>query len=93
MGRSALSYARDVPYLQQIRFAFGLLSYLLTGHSYRRQVSELPNEQIERLREMLHEALEQRISPTEIYDAITRGFDQAAGESASPLAPVGKRFD
>jgi hypothetical protein len=68
--------------------ASSLLEYLLTEHSYRRQVSELPNEQIERLREMLHHALEQRIPPAEIYDAITRGFDQAAGTSvpSPPLA-------
>ena len=68
--------------------ASSLLEYLLTEHSCRRQISELPNEQIERLREMLREALEQSISPAEIYDAITRGFDQASSASvpSPPLA-------
>jgi hypothetical protein len=37
---------------------------------------------------MLHEAIEQRITPEAIYDAITRGFDQALGVSiySPPLA-------
>ena len=37
---------------------------------------------------MLHEAIEQRITPEKIYEAITRGFDQALGVSVSspPLA-------
>ena len=65
-----------------------ILEYLLTDHPYRWEIAQLSNREIERLRGMLHEAIEQRISPEEIYEAITRGFDQALGMSISspPLA-------
>ena len=68
--------------------ASSILEYLLTNHRYRWEIAQLSNRQIERLRGMLHEAIEQRITPEEIYDAITRGFDQALGVSVSspPLA-------
>jgi hypothetical protein len=65
-----------------------IMEYLLTDHPYRWEITQLSNEQIERLRGMLHEAIEQRITPEDIYDAITRGFDQVLGVSVSspPLA-------
>ena len=65
-----------------------ILEYLLTDHPYRWEVAQLSNQQIERLRGMLHEAIEKRIPPQKIYEAITRGFDQALGVSVSspPLA-------
>jgi hypothetical protein len=65
-----------------------ILEYLLTHHPYRWEIAQLSNRQIERLRGMLDEAVEQRISPQEIYEAITRGFDQTFGVSVSspPLA-------
>ncbi len=68
--------------------ASSVLEYLLTDHPYRSEVAQLSNQQIERLRAMLHEALELRISPEEIYEAIRRGFDQALGKSVAspPLA-------
>jgi hypothetical protein len=68
--------------------ASSILEYLLTAHPYRWEIAQLSDQQIERLRGMLHEAIEQRITPEEIYEAITRGFDQALGEivSSPPLA-------
>jgi hypothetical protein len=68
--------------------ASSIMEYLLTDHPYRREIAQLSNREIERLRGMLHEAIEQRFTPQAIYDAITRGFDQALGESVSspPLA-------
>lgn len=65
-----------------------IMEYLLTDHAYRRQIAELPSGQIERLRTMLDEAVEQRIAPQEIYDAVTQGFDRILGApvSSSPLA-------
>jgi hypothetical protein len=65
-----------------------ILEYLLTDHPYRWEIARLPNPEIERLRGMLHEAVEQRIPPEEIYEAITRGFEQAQSVSVSspPLA-------
>ena len=65
-----------------------IMEYLLTSHPYRRQIAELSNEEIERLRSMLHEAVEQAIPPREVYDAITRGFNSVLGISVSspPLA-------
>jgi hypothetical protein len=61
---------------------------LLTSHPYRRQIAELPDEEIKRLRSMLHEAVNQAIPPREIYDAITRGFNGVLATSISspPLA-------
>ena len=68
--------------------ASSILEYLLTDHAYRRQIAQLANGQIERLRGMLREAIEQHITPDEIYDAITRGFDQTLGVAicSPPLA-------
>ena len=68
--------------------ASSILEYLLTDHAYRWEIAQLSDKQIERLRGMLHEAIEQRITPDEIYDAITRGFDQTLGVciSSPPLA-------
>ena len=65
-----------------------ILEYLLTDHPYRWEIARLSNPEIERLRGMLHEAIEQRIPPEEIYEAITRGFEQAQSVSVSspPLA-------
>jgi hypothetical protein len=60
-----------------------MMEYLLTGHAYSREIAELPDEQINRLRRMLHDAVIQRIAPQEVYDAITRGFQAA---SSPPLA-------
>ena len=56
--------------------ASSLMEYLLTSHLYRRQIAELSDQQIERLRAMLQESVEQTIAPREVYDAITRGFDR-----------------
>ena len=68
--------------------AFSIMEYLLTSHPYRKQIAELPDEEIERLRTMLHEAAKRTIPPREIYDAITRGFNSVLGISVSspPLA-------
>ena len=68
--------------------ASSILEYLLTDHPYRWEIAQLSNRQIERLREMIHEAIEQRIAPEAIYEAITRGFEQVLGLSVSspPLA-------
>ena len=68
--------------------ASSLFEHLLTEHPYRWEIAQLSNQQIERLRGMLHEAIEQRIPPEKIYESITRGFDQAldASVSSPPLA-------
>ena len=65
-----------------------ILEYLLTDHPYRREIAQLSNRQIERLRGMLHEAIEQHITPEEISEAISRGFDQPLGDPvpSPPLA-------
>ena len=60
-----------------------IMEYLLTSHPCRRQIAELPDGEIERLRVMLHEAVEQTIAPHEVYDAITRGFDNVLDPSVS----------
>ena len=66
-----------------------VMEYLLTDHPYRSEVAQLSNQQIERLRGMIQEAIELRISPEEIYEAITRGFDQASGKSVDTPPLVG----
>ena len=63
--------------------AASIMEHLLTDHPYRWEIAQLSNRQIERLREIIHEAIEQSIPPREIYEAITRGFDQALGVSVS----------
>ena len=68
--------------------ASSMMEHLLTAHRFAREIAELSDDQINRLRTMLHEAVEQRIAPQEVYDAITRGFEGAFGSSVSspPLA-------
>ena len=65
-----------------------MMEYLLTDHAFAREIAELPYDQLNRLRTMLHEAVKLRIAPQEVYDAITRGFEGAFGSSVSspPLA-------
>jgi hypothetical protein len=65
-----------------------MMEHLLTAHTFAREIADLPDDQINRLRTMLHEAVNLRIAPQEIYDAITRGFEEAFGTSVSspPLA-------
>jgi hypothetical protein len=64
------------------------MEHLLTDHTFAREIAELPDDQINRLRAMLHQAVVLRIAPQEVYDAITRGFEGALGASVSspPLA-------
>ncbi len=68
--------------------ASSVLEYLLTDNTYQWELAQLSNQQIVRLRGMLQEAIKLRISPEQIYEAITRGFDQALGRSVAspPLA-------
>ena len=65
-----------------------MMEHLLTDHTFAREIAELPDDQINRLRTMVHEAVKLRIAPQEVYDAITRGFEAASGASVSspPLA-------
>jgi hypothetical protein len=65
-----------------------MMEHLLTDHTFAREIAELPDDQISRLWTMLHEAIELRIAPHEVYDAITRGFEGTFGSSVSspPLA-------
>ena len=55
-----------------------IMEHLLTKHPYRWEIAQL-STQIERLRQMLDEAVEQRIRPEQVYEAVTRGFDEALG--------------
>ena len=68
--------------------ASSMMEHLLTVHTFAREIAELPNDQIDRLRTMLHEAVKLRLAPQEVYDAITRGFEGAfsASISSPPLA-------
>jgi hypothetical protein len=65
-----------------------MLEHLLTGHPCRRQIVQLPDNEIERLREMLREAANLRISPQQVYDAIGRGFERVYGPlvASPPIA-------
>ena len=80
--------------------ASSILEYLLTKHWFSREIAELPDSEIDRLRDMLREAVNQRIEPEAIYEAITRGFEMTLGDAVSspPLAsddlqPGGKSKD
>ena len=68
--------------------ASSMMEHLLTDHRFAREIAELSDDQINRLRTMLREAVEQHIAPQEVYDAITRGFESTFGASVSspPLA-------
>jgi hypothetical protein len=68
--------------------ASSMMEHLLTVHTFAREIAELPDDQINRLWTMLHEAVNHRIAPQEVYDAITRGFEEAFGASVTspPLA-------
>ena len=65
-----------------------MMEHLLTDHAFAREIAELPDDQINRLRTMLHEAVKLRIAAQEVYDAIARGFDAVfvASVSSPPLA-------
>ena len=65
-----------------------MMEHLLTDHPCVSDIAELPDQQIQRLRSMLRDAVQQRIAPTDVYDAITRGFENVFGASVSapPLA-------
>jgi hypothetical protein len=65
-----------------------MMAHLLTDHMFAREISELTDDQINRLWTLLHEAVKHRIVPQEVYDAITRGFAEAFGTSvhSPPLA-------
>jgi hypothetical protein len=65
-----------------------MMAHLLTDHRFAREIAELPDDQINRLWTLLHEAVKHRIEPQEVYDAITRGFAEAFGGSvpSPPLA-------
>jgi hypothetical protein len=80
---AAVSTASDY-----VASASSLMEYLLTSHPYRREIAELPDREIERLKGMLRAAVQQAIAPQEIYDAITRGFDRIYGTAVTspPLA-------
>ena len=62
-----------------------MMEHLLTDHPCASDIAELPDQQIQRLRSMLRNAIQQHIAPTDVYDAITRGFENVFG--ASVLAP------
>jgi hypothetical protein len=68
--------------------ASSLLEYLVTEHPYRREIAELPDTEVDRLRGMLQDAVRQGIAAEAVYDAITRGFDRISGVSigSPPLA-------
>lgn len=68
--------------------ASSILEYLLTKHWFSREIAELPDSEIDRLRDMLREAVNQRIEPQAIYEAITIGFERTLGVTVSspPLA-------
>ena len=65
-----------------------MMEHLLTIHPCQRQIAQLPNNDIERLREMLREAASLGFAPHQVYDAITRGFEQINGPlvASPPLA-------
>ena len=69
-----------------------MMEYLLTEHAYAREISNLPDEPIDRLRRMLNEAVKQCIAPQDVYDAITRGFEATVGASI-PSPPIAHGFD
>lgn len=54
--------------------ASSMMEHLLTDHAYAKEIGQLPDEQINRLRGMLDEAVEQYIAPDEVYAAVTRGL-------------------
>ena len=55
--------------------ATSILDHLLTRHWFSREIADLPDREIGRLRRMVREAVNQGIKPDAIYDAITRGFE------------------
>ena len=83
LGSAAVSVASD-----RGASASSILEYLLTEHPYRREIADLPDREIDRLRGMLQDAVRQGIAPELVYDAITRGFDRVLGVSidSPPLA-------
>jgi hypothetical protein len=63
--------------------ASSMMEHLLTDHAYAKEIGQLPDEQINRLRGMLDEAVKQSIAPDEVYAAVTRGFERIFGASVS----------
>ena len=62
-----------------------MLEHLLTLHPYRREIAALPDDQIERLRDLLKQAAAKNIGAHAVYDALTRGFQNPEQQTwASP---------
>jgi hypothetical protein len=68
------------------------MEYLLTERPYRTEIAELPNDDIERLRTMVGNAVRLGIPPEEIYEAIMRGFDQVMSPPV-PSPPLAYQLD
>ena len=68
--------------------ASSIVEYLFTRHWFSREIAELPDREIDRLRSMVSEAVQQRIEPEKVYEAITLGFERTLGITVSspPLA-------
>jgi hypothetical protein len=62
-----------------------MLEHLLTLHPCRHQIAVLPDEQIERLRELLKQAAAKNIDEQAVYNALTRGFQKL--ELQTQLSP------
>ncbi len=68
-----------------------MMEHLLTDHPYGMEIAKLPDAQIKRLRRMLHDAVQHRIAPQEVYDAITRGFERTFGAVSAPTSTTARR--
>jgi hypothetical protein len=65
-----------------------MMEHLLTIHPFQRQIAQLPDSDIERLRELVREAASLGFAPHQVYDAITQGFERVCGPlvASPPLA-------
>ncbi len=61
-----------------------MLEHLLTLHPCQRQIAALPDDQIDRLRELLKQAAAKNIGAQVVYEALTRGFQKLEGQTLSP---------
>jgi hypothetical protein len=59
---------------EAVSSASEMLEHLLTLHICRRQIAALPDDQIERLRELLKQAAAKNLGEQAVYNAVTRGF-------------------
>ena len=72
--------------VKPVSSASEMLEHLLTLHSCRRQIAALPDDQIDRLRELLKQAVAKNIDEEAVYNALAVGFQKLEQQTSPPLA-------